>query len=81
MASKMICKPFKTIFSLGAPAPKGRSPLFPGLGINTLRAELNLYFPVLSSSAVLQNHSTEIPSNVSLVIPLLIFPGFPFINI
>lgn len=81
MASRMICNPFCTIFSLGEPTPKGLVSFFPGLGMRTLLAGVKLNFPDFSSSAVSMNHAWSIPSRVSIVIPLLMFPGFAFINI
>lgn len=80
MASSMDCNPFCTIFSLGAPTPRGLFSLLPGLGIKTLLAGVKVSFPVLISLERFSNHSNVSPSKVSLVEPLLMFPGFPFIS-
>ena len=60
--------------SRGDAIPSGRSLPF-ALGIYTRRFGLSLSDSERSFREVFSNHSTEIPSKVSLVVPLTMLPG------
>lgn len=69
----------RIILSLGKAIPKGL--IFPfALGMNTLLAGRNLYFPRLKSSVAFKNHLAVIPSRVSLSDPWTILPGLDLIR-
>ena len=76
--SNRTVRAFCIIFSLGFPTLSGLSSFLPGLGIITLLDGDNENLPDLIFRAISSNHSRLIPSSVSLVIPLDMFPGLLF---
>ncbi|OTA47465.1 hypothetical protein K449DRAFT_341472, partial [Hypoxylon sp. EC38] len=79
ICSMIATRAFCTIFSLGEFIPKGLSlPL--ALGIITLLAGENVNCPLASLRPRSSNHSQVRSSNVPLIDPLVIFPGFPLIS-
>lgn len=64
MVSSTMNMAFLTIFSLGFPTLRVLFSVFPGLGIITLLVGEKSNSPDTSSLDTLENHFSEIPSNV-----------------
>ena len=80
MTSRMICRAFCTILSLGGAIVNGLFLFVLGLGISTLLDGLKSKIPFFSSLATFSNHAKFIPSSVVLPTPLVVFPGLPLIS-
>ena len=76
--SKINCIAFCTIFSLGEPIPNGLFPLFSFFSIIILLAGPKSYLPANKFWPKPLNQARSIPSNVSQLVPFVIFPGLPF---